>query len=133
MLGPHSDVYRPTRADTREAIAHARQACLAAVRAIARATTVLESSRMLCAERDHWRQVWNDLKGADRDYMAVCCAYCTRVRSRDGVWGAIPPGVHDIIHGTSRINLTHGICPDCLPVVFPAAQASSTATIDAGS
>jgi hypothetical protein len=77
MLGPHSDVYRPTRADTREAIAHARQACLAAVRAIARATTVLESSRMLCAERDHWRQVWNDLKGADRDYMAVCCAYCT--------------------------------------------------------
>jgi hypothetical protein len=96
------------------------------------ATATVETSLVLCARREHWRQVWSEVQGADPDYMAVCCAYCTHVRSRDGVWGAIPPRINEIIHGTSRINLTHGICPDCQPIVFPTAKPSSVVTVDTG-
>jgi hypothetical protein len=132
MPGPHFHADRPAPADTREAIARARRTCLAAARAIEMATATVEASRVLSAMREHWRQVWSELQGADPDYMAVCCAYCTHVRSRDGVWGAIPPGINEIIHGTSRIDLTHGICPECQPIAFPAAKASPVVTVDTG-
>lgn len=96
------------------------------------ATATVETSRVLYAMREHWRQVWSELQGVDPDYRAVCCAYCTHVRSLDGDWGAIPPGINEIIHGTSRINLTHGICPACQPIVFPSAKPSSIVTVDTG-
>jgi hypothetical protein len=131
MPGPHFHTDRPSPADIREAIAHARRTCVAAARAIEMARATLETSWALYHDREHWRRIWGELHGTDPDYMAVCCAYCTRVRSRDGVWGAIPPGINEIIHGTSRINLTPGICPDCQPVFFPAANAPATVTADA--
>ena len=129
MPGPHLDAHRITPVDTREAVAHARQACLAAARAIQLATATLETSWTLYDRREHWRQVLSELQDADPDYMIVCCAYCTRVQSREGVWGAIPPGIHDTIHGTTRINLTHGICPECRPNVFSSAKAASKVSI----
>jgi len=119
MSGPYSHADRPAPADTREAMAHARLTCLAAARAIEMATATVETSWVLYHRREHWRQVWSDLQSADPDYMAVCCAYCTHVRSRDGAWGAIPSGINEVVHRTSRMNLTHGICPDCQPLVFP--------------
>jgi hypothetical protein len=122
MPGPNLLAIRPTPADTRDVIAHAHQACLAAAKAVGRATAVVESSRMLYAEREHWREVWNDLQ--DAEYLAVCCVYCHRIRTRDGIWGVIPSSMYDIIHEIGRMNLTHGICPDCLHVVLPTTKAA---------
>jgi hypothetical protein len=106
-------------AKSRQAIEHARQICLAAARAIESARVTLGTSQTLYAEREHWRQVWSDLRGAGPDYFTTCCAYCGRVQTREGTWGPIPSGINQIIHGTGQLNLTHDICPDCQPRVFP--------------
>jgi hypothetical protein len=132
MPGPHFQADKPTPVDTREAIAHARQTCLAAARAIEMATATVEISWVLCDRREHWRQVWSELEGTNPDYMAVCCAYCDRVQTRGGTWGPIPSRINEIIHGTSRINLTHGICPDCQPGVFAAARGSAMVRVATG-
>jgi hypothetical protein len=118
MTGPSLFPISPTPAHTREAIAQAQQTCLSAARAIARATAAVESSRVLHAERQHWREVWNDLRHAE--YLPLCCAHCRRIRTRDGAWRAIPSGMYEVIHDMRRMNLTHGTCPDCRRIVLPA-------------
>ena len=132
MPGPHFQSDRPKPADRREVLARARQLRLVAARAIDVATATVKTSCLLHARRQHWRRVWSELQCADLDYMAVCCAYCDRVRTRVGVWGEIPSRISEIIHGRSSINITHGICPDCQPGVFAAAEASAMVAVEIG-
>jgi hypothetical protein len=70
-------------------------------------------SRRLLRTWEAWWGLRRDLSLAppDAHWVALCC-YCRRFRDRAGRWQDLPPHIPDRPH--LGVDLTHGICPDCL-------------------
>jgi hypothetical protein len=90
-----------------DAIERAQQACLDA-------QVVVAQSVALRNERERWRALWQAFSTTP-EYLLVCCAYCGRVRSLDGVW------VVDAYHLSKGkcVQMSHGVCDECLATHFP--------------
>jgi hypothetical protein len=108
VLGPES---------LAQSIERARELCFDAQVAIYRAAAQVAESKRLQSERQRWRAVWSPCAGSLP--VVVCCAYCARVRTPDGQWGAIPVSLSANIHKSPAVRLSHGYCPDCLARHFP--------------
>ena len=100
-----------------QSIERAQELCFDAQVAVRKAAARVAESKRLKSERQRWRAVWSRCVGADS--VVVCCAYCARVRTPDGQWGAIPASLNPIIHQSPTVRLSHGYCPDCLARHFP--------------
>jgi hypothetical protein len=107
----------PSAQSLGETIERAKRICFEAQVAIHRALTKVAESKRCQAERGRWRAVWAGREGPD--HVVVCCAYCARVRTPDGQWGAIPAGLSQAVHQSPVVRLSHGFCPDCLARHFP--------------
>src|ERR687898_368291 len=73
----------------------------------------LADCRRLRLERRQWKAIWSALR-ARPDHFLTQCSYCTRVRTSSGEWSVIPGGASESLHRSPAVNLSHGICPDCL-------------------
>jgi hypothetical protein len=100
-----------------QAIARAQQLCFDAQITISKAAAQVAKSKRGQSERRRWRAVWSARQGPD--HVVACCAYCARVRTPDGEWGAIPASLSQAVHQSPVVRLSHGICPDCLARHFP--------------
>jgi len=50
--------------------------------------------------------------------LVVICAFCGRMRSRDGVWISLPPCPSHVLR--QEIGwISHTYCPECLARHFP--------------
>ena len=47
-----------------------------------------------------------------RGLLTICC-YCKKTRNSEGCWEQ----VEAYVTNTSQVELTHGICPECMAVV----------------
>jgi hypothetical protein len=101
------------------AIERAAELCFEAGIAISRAAAEVAKSKRCQSERGRWRAVWSRTRSGAEQVVVVCCAYCARVRTPDGEWGAIPAGLSQAIHQNPAVRLSHGFCPDCLARHFP--------------
>jgi hypothetical protein len=91
----------------------------AAARAsVEQAMDLVAVSQALRRERDYWRQILEGLDAGSERLIPVC-AYCDRVRAREGLWERIPTGVMQLLHHSKVIDVTHGICPVCVLTHFP--------------
>jgi hypothetical protein len=50
-----------------------------------------------------------------RERHLVSCAFCSRIRTPDGRWLAVPETVIALFVG----NLSHTYCPDCVELHLP--------------
>jgi hypothetical protein len=100
-----------------KSIKRAHELCFDAQVAIHKAAAQIAESKRCQAERRRWRAVWSGRE--DPDHVVVCCAYCARVRTPDGQWGAIPASLSQAVHQSPMVRLSHGFCPDCLARHFP--------------
>ena len=91
----------------------AQQLCREAEITRERAALSVADCKRQRLERRQWKAIWSALR-ARPDHFAACCAYCTRFRTPSGEWVAIPAGVNQILHHFPALNVSHGICPDCL-------------------
>jgi hypothetical protein len=103
-----------------QTIERARDLCWEARLAASQAAAQVAKSRREKSERNRWRAVWSRSASRDEPLVVVCCAYCARVRTSDGEWGAIPASLSQAIHQSFAVRLSHGFCPDCLARHFPA-------------
>jgi hypothetical protein len=100
-----------------QSIQRAHELCFDAQVAIHRAAAQIAESKRCQAERSRWRVIWSGRKSPDD--VVVCCAYCARVRTPDGEWGAIPASLSQAVHESPAVRLSHGFCPDCVARHFP--------------
>jgi sensor histidine kinase regulating citrate/malate metabolism len=49
-----------------------------------------------------------------KDIIPIC-SYCKNIRNDDGYWAQ----VEEYIHNSTHVDLSHGICPDCIKKQFP--------------
>ncbi len=56
--------------------------------------------------------------------MLATCAYCKKIRDREGVWYALEAYIED----QSEASFTHGICPDCIQKHYPDTRTSKLPT-----
>jgi hypothetical protein len=99
-----------------QAIERARELCFDAQIATSKAAAQVAECNRLRAARRRWRAVWCQ---DNPNSVVVCCAYCARVRTSDGEWGAIPASLSQAVHRSAAVRLSHGFCPDCLARHFP--------------
>ena len=90
-----------------DAIERAQQVCF-------EARVIISQSVALRKERERWRALWKACFTTP-EYLLVCCAYCGRVRTLDGVW------VVDAYHLSkgNSVQMSHGVCHECLAAHFP--------------
>jgi hypothetical protein len=102
----------------REAIARAHLVNDSACMAVRRAARLVQTSHALRQERGRWQHLWAELT-ADHERVVALCAYCQRVRTHEGDYGAIPARIRVFLSVTSSLTVTHGICPECVAEHFP--------------
>ena len=83
-----------------------------AERAVAVSRTRVAYSRGLTLECASWRQIQSELAVAPHPWIA-CCSYCGEVRTNSGEWIAMAAKVLDSVQHSTRLDVTHGICPTC--------------------
>ena len=47
--------------------------------------------------------------------LLTTCSHCRKIRDEKDAWH----GVEEYLHDHLQINLSHGICPDCMKAIFP--------------
>lgn len=72
-----------------------------------------DNEEVLKRERDDLKLALSEIKKL-RQIIPIC-AYCKKVRNDEGYWQQ----VGDYIHSHLDIDVTHGICPECLKKYFP--------------
>lgn len=110
---------RPDFASARSAVQRAYRLDAAARITVEKAKALVNAAERLRRQRELWRHIWIGLE-KDVDRVVACCSYCSRVRTGEGEWGAIPVEVIQALYGSSAVMLTHGICPDCEASLAPA-------------
>ena len=111
---PRSPVSDPFfRQTTGSVFERAQHLCRKAEITSEKVALALTGCRRLRLERRQWKAIWSALR-ANPDHILTHCSYCCRVRTPSGEWATILPGVSESIHRYSSLNLSHGICPDCL-------------------
>jgi hypothetical protein len=108
----------PAVAFATEAIARAHRINDSASMAVSKARELVRKSAALRLERGCWRHLWAVLR-TEHDRVIAICAYCQRVRTQQGDWGAIPARMRVFLSVTSVLIVTHGICPECVEEHFP--------------
>jgi hypothetical protein len=60
-----------------------------------------------------------DKKIFAEDEFIVVCAFCARIRSREGSWISLPLWLSPILHQEPG-RISHTYCPECLARYYPA-------------
>jgi hypothetical protein len=81
---------------------------------LARSVVLVNSSLERRVERRRWSSLRHTLYDIP-EHMLVCCIYCGRVRTLEGDWMVLPPGVRR----RRRLDISHGACTECLAELFP--------------
>ena len=75
-------------------------------------------SKRLLQAWEAWWGLRRDLSLAPPEARWITvCSYCHRFRDNAGKWHELPPNLPDRPH--IGVDLTHGICPDCLARLKP--------------
>jgi hypothetical protein len=115
---PKSTIPPVLRAESlAQSIERAQELCFDAQVAVHKAAARVAESKRFQSERQRWKAVWSSCAGSHP--VVVCCAYCARVRTPDGQWGAIPVSLSANLHKSPAVRLSHGYCADCLARHFP--------------
>jgi hypothetical protein len=110
---PKSTIPPVLRAESlAQSIERARELYFDAQVAVHKAAARVAESRRLQSERQRWKPCDPVAPGPIPCW--VCCAYCARVTTPDGQWGAIPVCLSANIHKSPAVRLSHGYCADCL-------------------
>jgi hypothetical protein len=68
---------------------------------VGEARAVVDETRRLREQRARWREVWS-LHLLQPSEFLICCAYCARMKTRDGRWITVPSGISEIMHAGRR-------------------------------
>ena len=71
--------------------------------------------------RSVWRQWWRTweamrLRPRSERFLAVCSS-CRWYRDHQGQWQELPPTISRHLRLDSPLQITHGLCPECLPKI----------------
>lgn len=89
-----------------------------AAEAIARAQAAVAQSRQRRAARKQWQRLWSAYCRRPSTYL-TCCADCQRLRTDWGDWVSIPHEISELLRHAPALNLSHGLCPECLARYAP--------------